>query len=648
MTRFLAGLAMMLALPAWADLPPVEHFSRSSQAYSIKISPKGDHLAMMTKNDGKQFVAILDTDTLKPLHAIRFGGQAQVGSYWWASNDRVVVTKEYLKGWTAAPQSYGEMLAVDFDGDDALYLFGYDSGKKTTGTRLARGSDAIRAWGYMIDPLPEDEDWVLIQSTPMGHRGERNPTVFRANIHNGKRKKVAYSPVSFARFISDHRGEIRFVSGVDKDGVFKMYAREEQGDEWRLFFNEEAGEGTITPVTFASKDEVYVLDNTDHSLQALKRVNLKTGESTLIYRDKVVDPRAPKLSADGRTLYAMEVEPGYPSYIFVDSDSRDSKSLKGLLQAFPGEQVAITSQTLDGNLAVVFVYSDINPGSYYLYDRGKGSVRHLVSARSWVDPDSSATVEPFSFKARDGMTLYGYLTIPAGKEAKNLPLVVNPHGGPHGPRDYWRYDPQAQLLASRGMAVLQVNFRGSGGYGRDYQEAGYRNWGSKIQYDIIDATQHMIAQGKVDRDNICIYGGSFGGYSALQAPILAPDLFQCAIGFAGVYDLELMYEVGDIPEHKSGMRYLKEVIGEDDTNMKAFSPVHNVDKLTLPLLIIHGGEDERVPIEHAQMLREALDKKKHPYKWLELEKEAHGLYDEQTRTEVYGEMLSFLEQHLTL
>ncbi|WP_028108610.1 alpha/beta hydrolase family protein [Ferrimonas futtsuensis] len=648
MTRLISMLAILLALPAWAAEPPVEHFAKASQAYSVKISPKGDHLAMLTKSDGKQVVAILDTDTLKLRHGIRYKGNGQVGAYYWASNDRLVTTKEYLKGWVAQPQDYGELMAVDFNGKQPLYLFGYNSGKSSTGTRLGKGSDPIQAWGSMIDPLPEDEDYVLIKSTPMSSKGDRNATVFKVNIHNGKRKKVAYAPVAYSGFLTDHDGEVRFVAGTNNDGFYKMFYREGQGDDWTLFYDEKSNEGEIYPISFASKDEVYVLDDNDHTLQALKKVNLKTGKSKIIYRDDVVNPQSPKFSADGRNLYALEVEPGYPSYVFVDSKSRDAQTLKGLLQAFPGHQVAITSQTLDGNLAVVLAYSDTNPGTYYLYDRKKNNVRPLLAKRGWVDPKTAATVEPFSFKARDGMTIHGYLTVPAGKEAKNLPLVVNPHGGPHGPRDYWEYNGETQMLASRGMAVLQVNFRGSGGYGRNYEEAGYRNWGSKIQYDIIDATRYMIEQGKVDKDNICIYGGSFGGYSALQAPILAPDLFQCAIGFAGVYDLELMYEVGDIPTRKSGVRYLKDVVGEDDSNMKAFSPVHNVDKLKIPLLIIHGGEDERVPIEHAEALRKALDEHKLSYKWVELDKEGHGVFDEKTRIEVYGEILSFLDDNLKL
>ncbi|USD38447.1 S9 family peptidase [Ferrimonas sp. SCSIO 43195] len=647
MSRMILTLLLTLSLPLAAQIP-VEDFAKSSQAYSVKLSPKGDRLALMTKVDGKRRVVILETQTRKPLHSIYFPMRAEVGSYYWASNDRIVVTKQYLKGWTEAPQYHGEMMAVDYDGDKPEYLFGYKQTKNTTGSRLSSAAGAIRAWGFMIDPLPEDEDHVLISSVPMGAKQDKKATVFRVNIHNGKRKKIAYAPVSFAQFLTDARGEVRFVTGTDKHGEGQIYYRNKRGESWTLFGSNNHGRGSVNPVAFASDHEVYVLDNTDASIQGLKKLDLTKGTSTLIYRDDTVDPSQPWLSVADRALYALELESSYPSYVFIDKQRPESRRLKGLLAAFPGQQVSLTSQTLDGKLAIVAAYSDTHPISYYLFDTEKNSVSLLLNSRGWVDPKQSATVQAISFTARDGMTIHGYLTVPAGTEAKNLPLLVNPHGGPHGVRDYWSYNWESQLFASRGMAVLQVNFRGSGGYGLDYEVAGYRNWGSKIQYDIIDATQHLIDTGVANKDNVCIYGGSFGGYSALQTPILAPDLFQCAIGFAGVYDLELMYEVGDIPDYQFGVNYLREVIGADSDNMKAFSPVYNADKLKVPLLLIHGGDDERVPIEHAEELREALDKHHRAYQWLELDKEGHGLFNEENRISTYKTMLSFLDQHLAL
>ena len=222
-----------------------------------------------------------------------------------------------------------------------------------------------------------------------------------------------------------------------------------------------------------------------------------------------------------------------------------------------------SSHTRDGKQIVVSVRSDTDPGELYLYDRSNGSARFLMRNRDWIDPAKSASVRPFTLRARDGLTLHGYLTLPNGSDGRNLPLIVNPHGGPIGPRDNWGYNWETQMFASRGYAVLQVNFRGSGGYGKAFRDAGHMNWADGIQDDIIDATRWAIAQGHADPERICIYGGSFGGYSALMAPAREPGLFKCAFGYVGLYDVDRCKR-GDIriairacatcphPRHRSG------------------------------------------------------------------------------------------------
>lgn len=227
-------------------------------------------------------------------------------------------------------------------------------------------------------------------------------------------------------------------------------------------------------------------------------------------------------------------------------------------------------------------------------------------------------------------------------------MVVNPHGGPHGIRDWWGFDPQNQLLAQNGMAVLQVNFRGSGGYGERFEQAGYQKWGSDIQHDIIDATQYVIDQGVADKERVCIAGGSFGGYSALQSAVLAPDMFKCAVGFAGVYDLELMFDEGDVARTRSGTSYLKDVLGQDKATLKAMSPSENVAKLKANLLLVHGGEDERAPIEQLESLEKALKAHNYPYQKLVMDNEGHGFYNDSHRAKYYDQMLSFLKTNLKL
>jgi dipeptidyl aminopeptidase/acylaminoacyl peptidase len=253
---------------------------------------------------------------------------------------------------------------------------------------------------------------------------------------------------------------------------------------------------------------------------------------------------------------------------------------------------------------------------------------------------------PFELDASDGVKLHGYLTLPQGREPKRLPLVVLPHGGPHGIYDDWRFDEEAQLLASRGYAVLQLNFRGSGGYGRRFIESGYRQWGARMQQDLSEATRAAIERGFADQKRVCIYGASYGGYAALMGAVRDPDLYRCAIGYAGVYDLRMMYQRGDIQQTLFGERYLALAIGSDANELAQRSPVAQVEKIKAAIMLIHGGQDRRVPIAHANAMRKALDGRHYKYEWFTEATEGHGFYREDHRIELYQRMLAFLDAQI--
>jgi dipeptidyl aminopeptidase/acylaminoacyl peptidase len=258
-----------------------------------------------------------------------------------------------------------------------------------------------------------------------------------------------------------------------------------------------------------------------------------------------------------------------------------------------------------------------------------------------------AKSEPITLKARDGIALHGYLTKPSGKEdAKNLPLVVFVHGGPYGIRDDWAFDPYVQMLSSRGYAVLQVNYRGSGDYGSAFLKAGYHEWGGKMQDDVTDATDWAIAQGVADPKRICIFGGSYGGYAALEGAVKEPDLYRCAIGYVGVYDLRLMTTRGDIPQSTSGENYLKMVLGEDQSVLWDRSPIAHLDRLKAKVMLIVGGADKRVPAVQGESLRSALNKAHIEHEWLYQRTEGHGFYDEANRRNLFAKVIAFLDRNI--
>ncbi|SHH73005.1 alpha/beta hydrolase family protein [Ferrimonas marina] len=644
------GLFLSLSLSAAQPGPDsVEYYSKDSQFLDVKVSPDGKHIAVLTPIEGKNALAILNSESLEPTTVARFGDNKEVGDFHWVNKERVIVQLNYYKGWMEQPVSAGEWFGINVNGKKRKNIFGYRMGGMQTGRKIKQAT-ATYGYGQIVDLLPEDKKNILISVTPFSSSDNVLPELHLLNVYTGRMRSKGRSPVPSADFLVDHKGVARFVSGVAANGQVRLYYRDKKDADWALVYEgEPTGENVdYAPLAFADDHQVYIAARGDSPISGVYRMDMKTGERKLVYRDKEVDPSHYWFSADGRHLYALEVEPDYPSYLFIDKQRPETALLKGLIQALPGMQVRLSHQSFDGRFAIVNAFSDTVPGVFYLFDAEKNSLKQVARARPWVETAKSATVKPISFEARDGLTIRGYLTLPEGKEAKNLPLIVNPHGGPHGPRDWWQYDTTTQFLASRGYAVLQVNFRGSGGFGSDFERAGYRHWGDKIQYDIIDATRHVVEQGYADKQRICLYGGSFGGYSALQSAILEPDLFACSLGFVGVYDLEMMYTEGDIPEHESGMRYLNRVIGQDKAQLQAFSPVHNIDKLKAPVFIIHGGQDERAPIEQAEALRKALEAANHPYRWKVMKKEGHGFYNDENRKVLFEDIAGFFDEHLKL
>jgi dipeptidyl aminopeptidase/acylaminoacyl peptidase len=309
--------------------------------------------------------------------------------------------------------------------------------------------------------------------------------------------------------------------------------------------------------------------------------------------------------------------------------------------------VQFGSHTRDGRNVIVVVEGDRNPGEFYLYDASKKKLSFLLSRQPWIKPEQLAPMEPAKFAARDGLALHGFLTRPFGKDsAKKLPLVVFVHGGPYGIYDTWRYDSTVQMLASRGYAVLQVNFRGSGGYGEKFRDAGWREWGGKMQDDVTDATHWAIAEGYADPGRICIFGASYGGYAALEGAVKEPDLYRCAIGYVGIYDLGMMYKRGDIPQSKFGKNYLKRALGENANELDERSPVAHVDRLKAKVMLIVGGSDSRVPEEQGKQMHFALRGHNIEHEWIYQRNEAHGFYNETHTAEMYQKVLTFLDQQI--
>jgi dipeptidyl aminopeptidase/acylaminoacyl peptidase len=619
-------------------------FARNAKFTTAKISPKGTYFAALSEEGGKRTLAFINLATHEFTFVLKPEGDSTIGNFYWANDERVVIEMVDHEGYLAAPVTRGEIYAVDANGRGGQIIFGYRGGGFQTGSHIRKAEREL-AWGFVISALRNDPRHVLIQQTSMREVGDRTPDIYKLDVYTGLRTRVTSSPLPEAGFLTDENGELRIAVGLDEKTKPKYFYFEEKTG-WRELTSIRGFSARSHPIGFvASERAMYVSEPVSDGF-ALYLVSLDSGERKLVAKsDTVPVSNRVEDSSTGR-IVALEYEPDLPAYEFLDTSHPLSRILQGVLAARPNEHVRIVNTTADNRKALVRVYSDRNPGQFLVVDVATMSAESVAQARPWVKPDSMAEMSAFHIAASDGFRIHGYITVPPGaKPGAAAPMIVLPHGGPHWVRDHWQFDPEVQLLAHEGFAVLQVNYRGSGGYGEAYQEAGYRKWGDRVVQDVIDATRFAVRKGFADPKRICIYGGSFGAYAAVQSSILAPDLFRCVAGYAGIYDLGLLSEVGDIRLGRIGRGFVRTAVGEDKRTLEQASPVYHASQIAARVFLVHGKKDERAPIEHAESLRDALAARGNPPEWLVEGKEGHGFADEDARERMYGRLLKFFKEN---
>lgn len=648
MKQCLAVLALLLNCSiAFADLIPVEHFAKHSKYEDVVISPTGEYLAITMRNDeSKYMVAILRTKDMSITGVIPPAGKQEIFNPIWVTDERLVVQLAERWGDLDTPRPNGELVAINANGKKKKMLTQHQRSYVSTTEKNYRPKNKLQGHSEIIHILPKDKKHVLIEYYPFGVAyKEKKSSAYKLNIFNGKVKRVAVAPSVWSNFVTDGYGEITHAAGFDTSNNNLLIHKLHNGD-WQLTETiENLGTGSEPIAAIADSHELIIKQTQTTGPAKIYKLNVDTKERSLLYKHKSVDPGHIVRDRITNNPIAIHFDPDYPDLHLIDNQHPIGNWYPALYQAFGGKRVVITSATDDYKTLALHVSADNDPGQFHLFDTEKKKLRFIFQAKPWMNTDQLNTTEPFSFKTSDGIKLHGYITKPKSSDG-NIPLVVHPHGGPHGPRDYWQYNNDVQLLASRGYAVLQVNFRGSGGYGNQFEASGYRHWGDLIQQDIIEATEWAISNQGIDSDRICIYGASFGGYSALMAPTIKPDLFQCAIGYVGVYDLNLMWDDGDIQKMNYGVNYLNQAIGKDKPELDKFSPLNNIDKLKAPVFLIHGAEDERVPVSHFYALQKALKKSNHPTESMLAAGEGHGFYQVENRQEMYERLLNFLDKHI--
>ncbi|MEP1743581.1 MAG: prolyl oligopeptidase family serine peptidase [Kangiellaceae bacterium] len=632
-------------------LPDLSVFAKNPQYLDMEISPKGEFLAFTYEEGTQVNLAVMERETKKIISSFEFGENRHVSSFSWVNDDRVEMTVVTRIGWLDGRNQNPLWVAANADGTKRQTLWDF------------QGSNM-----RMISRLRNDPKHILVLKSHWSDQGEAKLT--RLNVYNAKRKFIAGTPPAarhsrpgivgvFTGLDDQVRFAYEYDQGEDEvdpdDDKGYLHYKDSQQKWTRLTLPSVRKTRPVVNLIGISADQKLAYFTSNHDMKnadtaGLFQLNFETKSIKLIYRHPDVDLQRGIIGSQNQ-LVGVYLEPGYPEIHYIENEANkaDIDINKSLAGAFKNQFVAMISRTDDAELAVVRVRSDKNPGEFYLFDNKTKKLSYLASSKPEVKASEMAAVEPFSLKARDGLKIFGQLTIPSNVSEKDLPMVVYPHGGPYGVSDRWGWDRRAQMLASRGYLVLQLNFRGSGGYGEDFQNAGETEWGAKMQDDLTDATKWAINIGIADPERICIHGVSYGGYASMNAVVKEPDLYKCSIPDAGVYEMAMQWDKADsFRGPKGGERkdwYMNYAIGGYE-NVKERSPVYHVDKLKAALLIVHGGADVRVPIDNAYLLEEKLKAAGKPYNVLYKDEEGHGFSKENNRIELYGEILEFLEKHI--
>ncbi len=626
---------------------PIEYFVRPPAFRSPQLSPDGRHIALLVAKDDNSALAMLAVDDQRPIGHLQVQAGNHIVDFHWISDRQLLLSLGVRFADGEPALRTGELAVVDLDGRNFKVVYG------STGIRMKPTPRALRKQfnygdAFLVDPLFDDPEHVVIQTRKWAGAERQPDLIMRLNLMTSELTEVVRSPEpgSPTRFLLDHQGRVRYAVTHRTTFKSKTWQRADEDQPWQPL--EINGEYPPVPLAFSADGRSVFEEAHDFgATSCLVEHVLESHERRALACDAHADLFDVYSSFDRNpTPIAAVFSAGRPEVRFIEREHPDRALLQELLAAFPGRQVVPVSVSRDGSRALILVYDDRSPGDYYLFDPRTRKADYFAAVGEWLDPALMSERRPFSVKARDGRLLWGYLTLPRGQPQKALPLIVNPHGGPYRIRHNWAFDHEAQLLASRGYAVLQVNFRGSGGYGQAFADAGKQAWGTAMIDDITDAVRWSIEQGYADPQRIGIYGASYGGYAAMMSAVREPDLYRCVIAEAGVYDLPLFKRESDITDTERGVEYLDEALGTSREAQVAQSPISHLDRLKAPVFIIHGGDDERTPLSQAKALRAELVRRKHPHEWLVKAHEGHGFRDSANRVEQFTRMFKFLGQYL--
>jgi len=600
---------------------PLEDFFRKPEKTAVRLSPGGSRLAWLAPHGRRLNLFVRDLASGDE-RRVTDATERDIGGYLWGSDDRLVYVQD-----TGGDENW-RLYAVGADGSDALDLTPFP------GVQCR-----------IVDELEEVDDEILFE---MNRRDKEVFDVYRLNLRSGEMTSIARNPGSIHAWFTDHEGKLR--AAQTTDGVnSSLLFREREEDEWKTVATYDFRESVAVELFTFDNRKLFVSSNVGRDRRAILELDPHTGAmGDPIYEHPQVDVDHLLVSKARRKITGVAFETDKRGYHFLDDERA---RIQGVIDArLPGRENTLVSHSRDESKYVVHSGSDRTRGSYWLLELGPApAMRKLFDCSPWLKEEEMAPRKPISYRSRDGLTIHGYLTVPAGAEPGNLPLLVHPHGGPWA-RDRWGFDPLVQLFANRGVAVLQMNFRGSTGYGKTFWKASFGQWGLAMQDDITDGVKWAIGEGIADPRRIAIFGGSYGGYATLSGITKTPELYACAVSYVGVANL-FTWLAAFPPYWRIYLDMVHEMVGHPDRDaqrLKDTSPLFQADRIRCPLLVIQGANDPRVKKEESDQIVAALEERGLPVEYLVKDNEGHGFLNEENQFEAFRAVEAFLDRHLGL
>jgi dipeptidyl aminopeptidase/acylaminoacyl peptidase len=607
------------------DLIPRQVLFGNPERVAPRLSPDGTRLAWIAPHDDVLNVWLAPVD---PESGVDLG-QAEVIT---ADTDRGIRTFNW------AHDNRHLLYLQDTGGDENWRL--YDVDIQTMERRDLTPFEGVQTQIIALErKFPTEVLVGLNKDNPQLH------DVYRLDLQTGELTKEVDNP-GFLGWVADSELAVRCTFAPEPDGSLRVMVRDGADDEWRLFKNIPAEDALTTdPVAFSADGRsLLMISSAERETASLVSADLATGAEEVLAGDPEADVSGVRLDPDTKQPQIVVVLKERSEYLVLDPSVADD--VAAIRALHPGDPVFTSADHAERTWLVAFT-NDAGPVHYYAFDRETKTGRFLFEHQPELTKYTLSSMEPFSYAARDGLTIHGYATFPPDGPRTGLPTVLLVHGGPWH-RDAWGYDPMAQWMANRGYLCLQLNFRGSTGYGKAFINAGDREWGAKMQDDLTDGVAYAVAQGWADHDKVAIFGGSYGGYAALVGATFTPEVYCCAVDIVGPSSLKTLIET--IPPYWAPMvAQFHRRVGDpatDEEFLWSRSPLSRADKIAIPLLIAQGANDPRVKQAESEQIVDAMKAAGISYEYMLFPDEGHGFAKPENRMKFYAAAEKFLARYL--